>query len=188
MGSFDSRPLSRPTVGIEQTGTGNDVDVVSSALPTGAATSANQATANSSLSSIDGKITACNTSGLALESGGNLAGIKADADFLIKQFSYAKGTETSAGTKTLIAAVANKKHILKSLFVVNNDSQDGKVAIQENGASKDIFGDVYISAFGGQFYFQWQGYGESQATANKAIELVITTATALSWKVEYYDV
>lgn len=37
------------------------VDVLSSALPTGAATSAKQDTGNTSLSSIDGKITACNT-------------------------------------------------------------------------------------------------------------------------------
>ena len=44
-------------------------DVVSSALPTGASTSANQTTANASLSSIDGKITACNTGAVVVASG-----------------------------------------------------------------------------------------------------------------------
>ena len=38
-------------------------------LPTGAATAANQTTANSSLSSIDGKITACNTGAVVIASG-----------------------------------------------------------------------------------------------------------------------
>lgn len=72
---------------------GLDVDVTRSALPTGASTSAKQDTANTSLASIDGKITAVNTgavvvasgsitanagtnlntSALALEAGGNLA-------------------------------------------------------------------------------------------------------------------
>jgi hypothetical protein len=42
-------------------------------LPSGAATDGKQDTGNGSLSSIDGKITACDTSGLALETGGNLA-------------------------------------------------------------------------------------------------------------------
>lgn len=40
---------------------GLDVDVTRSALPSGAATSAKQDTGNASLSSIDGKLTACNT-------------------------------------------------------------------------------------------------------------------------------
>jgi hypothetical protein len=42
--------------------------VTSSALPSGAATSANQTTGNSSLSSIDGKITACNTGAVVVSS------------------------------------------------------------------------------------------------------------------------
>lgn len=46
-----------------------DVDVISSALPTGASTAANQTTTNNSLSSIDGKITACNTGAVVVSSG-----------------------------------------------------------------------------------------------------------------------
>ena len=46
-----------------------DVDVASCALPTGAATSAKQDTGNSSLSSIDGKMTACNTGAVVLAAG-----------------------------------------------------------------------------------------------------------------------
>lgn len=45
------------------------VVVSSSALPTGASTSAAQTTGNNSLSSIDGKITACNTGAVVISSG-----------------------------------------------------------------------------------------------------------------------
>lgn len=50
-------------------GTELQVDIVSSALPTGAATAAKQDTGNTSLSSIDGKITACNTGAVVLAAG-----------------------------------------------------------------------------------------------------------------------
>lgn len=54
------------------------VTVSSSALPTGASTAARQDTGNTSLSSIDGKITACNTGavtiGAALPVGDNAVG------------------------------------------------------------------------------------------------------------------
>ncbi len=51
-------------------GTNNigDVDVLSSALPTGASTSAKQDTGNTSLASIDGKITAVNTGAVVVSS------------------------------------------------------------------------------------------------------------------------
>lgn len=45
-----------------------DVDVISCALPTGASTAAKQDTGNTSLSSIDGKITACNTGAVVVSS------------------------------------------------------------------------------------------------------------------------
>jgi hypothetical protein len=57
-------------------GTEFQVDVLTSALPTGAATAANQSTGNASLAtiagdttSIDGKITACNTGAVVISSG-----------------------------------------------------------------------------------------------------------------------
>lgn len=45
------------------------VVVSSSALPSGASTSANQTSGNASLSSIDGKITVCNTGAVVISSG-----------------------------------------------------------------------------------------------------------------------
>jgi len=47
---------------------GLEVDVKASVLPTGAATASNQTTANNSLSSIDGKITACDTGNVTISS------------------------------------------------------------------------------------------------------------------------
>ena len=106
-----------------------DVDVQSSALPAGAATAANQGTANTHLSnirtdtqSIDGKITACNTgaiagtvtanagtnlntSALALESGGVLDSI--DGKITACDTGAIAGTVTAnAGTNLNTSALA----------------------------------------------------------------------------------
>lgn len=81
---------NRVDINIANSGVTVPISASALPLPSGAATAANQSTGNSSLSSIDGKITTCNTgsiagtvtanagtnlntSALALESGGNLA-------------------------------------------------------------------------------------------------------------------
>ncbi len=95
------------TVAATQSGTWNITNISGTvSLPTGAATSANQTTANSSLSSIDGKITACNTGAVtisaALPAGTNNIG---DVDVLT--LPAITGTVTAnAGTNLNTSALA----------------------------------------------------------------------------------
>lgn len=74
------------------------VVVSSSALPTGAATSANQTTANSSLSSIDGKIVAVNTGAVVVSSSALPSGAAtaANQSTEIGHLATLAGTVTSA--------------------------------------------------------------------------------------------
>ncbi len=70
-GTYDAFTPVTLTDGLPvQPGTGTTwaVSAASLPLPTGAATAANQATGNASLSSIDGKITACNTGAVVVSS------------------------------------------------------------------------------------------------------------------------
>lgn len=96
-----------------------DVTVSSSALPTGAATAANQSTANSSLStiagdttSIDGKITACDTGNVtiassALPTGAATAANQSTAN---SSLSTIAGDTTSLDSKVTAADTANIKN------------------------------------------------------------------------------
>lgn len=138
-----------------------DVDVQSSALPAGAATAANQGTANTHLSnirtdtqSIDGKITACNTgaivgtvtanagtnlntSALALESGGVLDSI--DGKITACNTGAIAGTVTAnAGTNLNTSALA-----LESGGVL--DSIDSKItACDTDDVTISAMPDVFV--------------------------------------------
>lgn len=126
-------------------------------LPSGASTSAKQDTGNTSLSSIDGKITACNTgsiagavtanagtnlntSALALESGGNLASIHTAADSIDGKIT-ACNTGAIAGSVTANAGT-NLNTSLLALEAGGNlagihtaaDSIDGKITACNTGA------------------------------------------------------
>ena len=106
-----------------------------------------------------------------------------------KVYSHASNQETSTGTKTVISAPgANTKLIVKSISIINNDTLDGYVALQENAATGDIAKKIYLPAFGGQWNRTWSGEGRRLATANKALELVITTCDDVTWEVQYTTV
>lgn len=68
------------------------VSAASLPLPTGAATSAKQDTGNTSLSSIDGKITACNTGAVVISSGS----VTADTELTTADLDTGAGTDTRA--------------------------------------------------------------------------------------------
>jgi hypothetical protein len=67
------------TVAVDGSGVTQPVSVSSLPLPSGAATAANQTTGNTSLSSIDGKITACNTGAVVVSSSGLPSGAATSA-------------------------------------------------------------------------------------------------------------
>lgn len=86
------------TVAATQSGTWNITDISGTvSLPTGAATAAKQDTGNTSLSSIDGKITACNTGAVVVSSSALPSGASTSAkqDTII---GHIDGLETVLGT------------------------------------------------------------------------------------------
>lgn len=95
------------TVAATQSGTWNVTNVSGTvSLPTGAATAANQTTGNSSLSSIDGKITACNT-GAVVISAALPAGTNNIGDVDVLSLPAITGTVTAnAGTNLNTSALA----------------------------------------------------------------------------------
>lgn len=96
-------PLTTVTV-TQATGTNLHAVVDSSALPTGAATSANQTTANTSLSSIDGKITAVNTGAVVVSSSALPSGAATSANQLNTSGSFVLNTTlTTVITETVPA-------------------------------------------------------------------------------------
>jgi len=109
--------------------------------------------------------------------------------FLTKAYTHASNQETSTGTKTVISAPgASTKIILKSISIINNDTLDGSVALQTKDSTGDIVEKIYLPAYGGQWNFTWPGEGRRLATADKALELVITTCDDVTWMVSYTTV
>ena len=124
------------------------IDVLSSALPTGAATAAAQTTGNASLASIDGKITACNTgavvvSSSALPSGAATAAKQpalgtagtASTDVITVQGiagAVAVKTDGSAVTQPVSGSVSISGTVTVGSHAVTNA---GTFAVQESGAA-----------------------------------------------------
>lgn len=84
-------------------GTDNDVTIASLPLPSGAATSAKQDTGNTSLSSIDGKITAVNTGAVVVSS----SALPTAAATSTKQSDGTQKTQVVDGSGNVIGATAN---------------------------------------------------------------------------------
>lgn len=102
-------------------GTEMQVDVVSSALPTGAATSANQTTGNASLStiagdttSIDGKMTACNTNSVTI--------VATERPNGYTSFASGRKTVTTAGTAEQLASSTGCTMVLVTALPDNDNT------------------------------------------------------------------
>jgi hypothetical protein len=129
-----------PTVKLSQTATDNDVDVVSSVLPTGAATSAAQTTGNSSLSSIDGKITACNTGAVAgTVTSTPLPSGKTDVDL-----KFSLSVATGAQTNQTVDSDAATNRAVKEIYVAANGLGEGGFVKFYRGAT--VVGEMYLIA------------------------------------------
>lgn len=115
------------------------VDVVSSALPSGAATSAKQDTGNTSLSSIDGKITAVNTGAVVVSS----SALPSGASTAAKQ--PALGTAGTASADVIsVQGIAS----MTPLQVADNggtlsiDDGGGNISIDDGGNTITVDGTV----------------------------------------------
>lgn len=95
------------TVAGAVSGTEMQVDVLTSALPSGAATSAKQDTGNTSLASIDGKITAVNTGAVVVASGAitetNSGAIKTSVELIDDAIKADDAAFTPGTTKVMMA-------------------------------------------------------------------------------------
>ena len=94
------------TVGASQSGTWNINNISGTvSLPTGAATSANQSTANASLASIDSKL----TSPLAIQ-GGNSTAVKVDGSATTQPVSGTITANAGSGNFTVVQATGTNLH------------------------------------------------------------------------------
>jgi len=129
------------TVAATQSGTWNITNISGTvSLPTGAATSANQTTANSSLSSIDGKLTSVTVGTLpSIPAGSNNIGSITDITGTIslptlaatstKQSDGSQKTQIVDGSGNVIAATSNALNVN-----IQNTSIQAKAAVNLNGS------------------------------------------------------
>lgn len=116
------------------------VDVLTSSLPSGAATSAKQDTSNTSLASIDGKITAVNTGAVVVSSSALPTGASTSAkqDTIIGHLDGVEGllTDIEADTDTL-AVVGGGVEASALRVTIANDST-GVLSVDDNGSSLTV--------------------------------------------------
>jgi len=98
---------------------GLDVDVTRSALPTGASTSAKQDTGNTSLASIDGKITAVNTGAVVVASGSITANAGTNLNtsalaLAATQTDKSQFTKITDGTDTALVTASGEQNVLET--------------------------------------------------------------------------
>ena len=121
-------------VGALPAGTNNigDVDVLSSALPTGASTSAKQDTGNTSLASIDGKITAVNTGAVVVSS----SALPSGAATAAKQPALGTAGTSSADVITVQGRAAMTPLLTDGSGVTQPVS--GTVAVTQSGTWDEV--------------------------------------------------
>ena len=157
------------------------VSAASLPLPSGASTSAAQTTGNTSLSSIDGKITACNTGAVVLAAGSAAVGTVLDG-------GSGKTIKSSAisltSTGTVISAVPTKrikvfaiKLICSAALAVN--WRDGATTALEGIQSIAINGGYTESVNPPNFLFG--------TTAGNSLDLVITGVGTAAGRISYWD-
>lgn len=140
-GSEVTQPVSIATLPALGTGTNNIGSITNItgtvSLPTGAATSANQSTSNTSLASIDGKLPA------------SLGAKAASASLAVTPAFAATSTLTnvasSATSVTLLAANNNRKTVI----IVNDSTSDLYVTLNASAASTTNFSFILAGKGGG---------------------------------------
>ena len=157
------------------------VSAASLPLPSGASTSAAQTTGNTSLSSIDGKITACNTGAVVLAAGSAAVGTVLDGGSG-KTIKSAVISLTATGT--VVDAVASKrikvfaiKLICSAALAVN--WRDGATTALEGIQSIAINGGYTESVNPPNFLFG--------TTAGNSLDLVITGVGTAAGRISYWD-
>lgn len=134
------------------------VNVKTSALPTGAATAARQDTGNTSLSSIDGKITAVNTGAVVISSGSVTANAGTNLNtsalaLAATQTDKSQFTKLTDGTDTALITAAGEQNVIATAqpgvdigdVTINNATGGAAVNIQDGGNSITVDGSVTVT-------------------------------------------
>lgn len=158
-------------------GSDNDVTVTSSALPTGAATAANQTTANTSLSSIDTKLSG------PMPSSDETSTVYSGTTALTPKFAAIAAS--SSGNNTLVAAVASKKIRVLSFTLVGSGTVNAK--FQSGAGGTDLTGLFYMTAYSGASV-TYSPVGHFETASNTLLNLNLSAATAVGGHLTYIEV
>ena len=150
-------------------------------LPSGASTAAAQTTGNTSLSSIDGKITACNTGAVVLAAGSAAVGTVIDGG---SAKTIKSAVVSLAVTGTVIPAVASKRIKVFAIKLICSAAlsvnwRDGAATALEGVQSIAINGGYTESVNPPNFLFA--------TTAGNSLDLVISGVGTAAGRVSYFD-
>lgn len=126
--------------------------------------------------SIDGKITACDTGAVGVTSMASGKTIK-----------WAKIDHAANGDNTIIAAVATKKIKVIGLFLVANAAVNVKI---KNGAGTDLTGALAMDAQGAGFVLPISGTPDVtwfETSVNTALIINLSAAVQVSGSITYYE-
>jgi hypothetical protein len=149
-------------------------------LPTGAATSANQATANGYLSTI--ATAAASTAPMPIYLGTDA--ISNNGTSLTPKF--AKVSASTSGASTVIAAVASKKLRVLQFWLTGNGAVNAN--LQSHTTTATATGLVYIAAAGGGISAPFSPVGLFETVAGEALDINLSGAVAVGGGVVYVEV
>lgn len=100
-----------------------------------------------------------------------------------KELLFVTGTKSSSGDNSLIAAVANKRHIITSI-TVQNESTTGTTMILKSGST--AFWRVLAQNQGDGLAFNFQPGLTWTLGVNEALVLNLSGANSCGYSVAYY--
>jgi hypothetical protein len=175
---------------------GVKVDVGSSTLPAGAATSAKQSDGSQKTQVVDGSGNVIGSTGnaldiniksgataLALESGGNLATIATNTAAPTPLFATISASST--GATTVVAAVSGKRiRVMQVVLIVNAPVN---VKFQSHVTPTDITGLFYLAANAG-FSSGYSHIGQFQTVSGEALDINLSGSVAVGGYITYVTV
>ena len=180
-----SETLMAGTLPVSDGGGSLTVDVVSLPLPTGAAT-------ESTLSTLNGKLTACNTGAVVLAAGTALAGAVA-AGLQTNQLlagttsltpKFATISASSSGNTTVVAAVTSKKIRVLGFGFQAAAAVDVKF---RSATAGDITGAMNAGGAGGGHAQGFSPVGHFETAAGEALQINLGSAVAVGGYVVYVE-
>lgn len=152
----------------------------------------------STLSTLNGKVTACNTGAVtisaALPAGTNLLGRTASSDETSTIYNgttaltpkFAKIAASSSGDNTLVAAVTSKKIRVLAYNLIGNGAVNAK--FQSGAGGTDLTGLKYIAAAGGGISASYNPVGWFESGSGVLLNLNLSGAVAVGGELVYVEI